>query len=152
MVGPLRVRCKRSIYDGFKVAAITAFPREKYGVLLGHRRGKRVEILDIWIPDGQERFATEHSLTADAVSNPAWREEAQAIADSEGLEVVGDLHSHCYRVRQGHERGREPSERDWSVSPVPWVLGICTVSKSPTDVWCSIAFWDSFPMAQVKLI
>ena len=151
MVRPLRVRCRKEIYEGFKVAAIAAFPREKYGVLMGKRSGKRVWIKDIWIPDDQKRFASDRVLLADAVSTPSWRQEAEAIADSEGLQVVGDIHSHCWRVRKFHERGREPSETDWRNAPVPWVLGICTVSKSSTEVWSSIAFWDSFPMADVEL-
>jgi proteasome lid subunit RPN8/RPN11 len=149
---PLRVKCRKVIYEGFKVAAIAAFPLEKYGVLLGKRSGRRVWIKDIWIPDNQEKWADEHTLLADAVRTPSWRQEAEAIADSEGLQVVGDIHSHCWRVRKVHERGREPSETDWRNSPVPWVIGICTVSKSPTEVWSSVAFWDSFPMAEVELI
>lgn len=148
----LRVKCKRDIYEGFKVASIAAFPREKYGVLLGKRSGKRVWIKDIWIPDDQQKWSEERALLADAVSTPSWRQEAEAIADSEGLQVVGDIHSHCWRVRKVHERGREPSETDWRHSPVPWVLAICTVSKSSTEVWSSVAFWDSFPMAEVELI
>jgi proteasome lid subunit RPN8/RPN11 len=152
MVRPLRVKCKKGIYEGFKVAAIASFPREKYGVLLGARQGTRVWIKDIWIPDDQKRWAEKRALLADAVNTPSWRQEAEAIADSEGLQVVGDIHSHCWRVRKVHERGREPSETDWRSSPVPWVIGICTVSKSPTEVWSSIAFWDSFPLAEVELV
>lgn len=148
----LRVKCRKKIYEGFKVAAIAAFPVEKYGVLMGKRSGRRVWIQDIWIPDSQEKWASEYALLADAVRTPSWRQEAEAIADSEGLQVVGDIHSHCWRVRKVHERGREPSETDWRNAPVPWVLGICTVSKSRTKVWSSIAFWDSFPMAEVELI
>jgi proteasome lid subunit RPN8/RPN11 len=152
MVRGLRVKCRKEIYEGFKVAAIAAFPVEKYGVLLGKRSGRRVWIKDIWIPDSQEKWASECALLADAVRTPSWRQEAEAIADSEGLQVVGDIHSHCWRVRKVHERGREPSETDWRNAPVPWVLGICTVSKSRTKVWSSVAFWDSFPMAEVELI
>jgi hypothetical protein len=120
-------------------------------VLLGRRCGRRVTVSDIWLPDNQALFASEGALVADAVSHPAWREEAQAIADSEGLEVVGDIHSHCYRVKGEHERGREPSETDWVKSPPRWLIGICTVSKGKKGVRSSVAFWDAAPPAQLEL-
>ena len=76
-----------------------------------------------------------------------WLEEAIAIADSEGLLIVADLHSHP------GINTREPSESDWDGSPAGWVQGICAVYKGDTGRKRAVVrFWPAVHPVQLRLV
>jgi len=148
---PVRVECSRRIVEDFKKLAIQAFDKEVYGVFLGRRQGNLVRIKDLWIPEKQENNTDGGAETI--MDRKSWREEVEAYADSTGLEVVGDIHSHCYRSPASD---RAPSETDWNgISGRPWVLGICTVvmrgrGRRQKLSWASVRLWPWIPQVVMK--
>jgi len=150
------ITCPKSIRETFKVAALDAFPREKYAVLFGRRKGNRVAVVDAWYPEDQRKFSTVDAMTADIISRKSWLQKAEDIAQSGGLTVVGDIHSHPHEVknRRLHYRDRSPSEKDWSrlwpagVQP-GWIVGICLISKSPRHTRVRVRLWPSLPETKV---
>lgn len=93
-----------------------------------------VRIKDIWYPDAKPVKGETDYLFA----RRGWLNEALAIADSAGLVIVADIHSHPDCL------SREPSEADWDASPHGWLQGICTVNKTDNGGRrASVRFWPS---------
>lgn len=152
------ISCPRSILNGFKAVALTAFPKERYAVLFGHFKKGGIEVKDIWHPEGQAKFCKSDGLLEDITSRKAWLTTAHDIAESEGLELVGDIHSHPYAVASSrcHETDSAPSQQDWRTSsksgfPAGGIMGICLISKSPGQTKISISFWPQIPRVMLRL-
>ena len=140
----IRVTCPRKIIADFKRGAKAAYPRELYAVLFGAINGDSVRISDVWYPPGGDKLVGE---TDYLFHRRQWLEEAIAIADSEGLLIVADLHSHP------GINTREPSESDWDGSPAGWVQGICAVYKGDTGRKRAVVrFWPAVHPVQLRLV
>jgi len=140
----LTVTCPRKIISDFKRGAKAAYPRELYAVLFGTINGGAVRISDVWYPPGGDQFIGK---TDYLFHRKQWLEEAMAIADSEGLVIVADLHSHP------NINTREPSESDWDASPEGWVQGICSVYKGETGhKRAAVRFWPAVPPVRLRLL
>jgi proteasome lid subunit RPN8/RPN11 len=140
----LRITCPRKIITEFKRGAKAAYPRELYAVLFGSINGNSVRISDVWYPPGGDRLVGE---TDYLFHRKQWLEEAMAIADSEGLVIVADMHSHP------NIETREPSESDWDGSPDGWVQGICAVYKAETGRRrATVRFWPAARPVRLRLI
>ncbi len=138
MISPITVEVSRPLLERFKREAKTAFPRETFAYLLGQDAGDQVHIEDLWFPEDVHVHSSEDMVDV----QPHWEFEAGAHAREEGLEVVGDIHSHPFRRRetQGTVPGREPSEGDLERG-VRRLTGICTVVESKRGLRASIRFW-----------
>jgi len=137
---------KRELANVFKRVARSHPGKEVYAVMLGHRNGSRVCFTDLWWPEDGPACAN-HLRTEDVFTKPNWLNEAQAIADSEGLELIGDIHSHAYPNQSTHIFDRAPSETDWLRSSPFWIRGICVVSTCDGRRRVSLKFWpDLRPM------
>ncbi len=140
---PLKVWCPRKILTDFKRAAKAVYPRELYAVLFGTINGDAVRISDVWYPPDAYEIKGE---TDYIFHRKAWLEESIAIADSAGLLVVADIHSHA------DVSSREPSEADWDASPEGWVQGICIVHRGPTGhKRASVRFWPTVRPVKLRL-
>ena len=140
----LRVHCPRKIIGDFKKAAKTAYPNELYAVLFGTIDEDAVQISDVWYPPAsdQSKASTDYVL-----HRKPWLDEAMAIADSAGLVIVADLHSHP------DARSREPSEADWDGSPDGWLQGICPVWRTDKRrKRASVRFWPSARPVRLRLL
>jgi proteasome lid subunit RPN8/RPN11 len=141
---PIRVTCPRRIITDFKRGAKAAYPRELYAVLFGAINGNSVRISDVWYPHDGDKLVGE---TDYLFHRKQWLEEAIAIADSEGLVIVADMHSHP------GINTREPSESDWDGSPDGWVQGICAVYKGETGrKRAAVRFWPTVHPVHLHLV
>ena len=87
-----------------------AWPLEAFAYLLGRRAGLAHFVEGIWLPADLERFSTPNSLSIPQ----RWMREALEHAEDEGLEVIGDIHSHPYPYSETNGAFVEaiPSEGD----------------------------------------
>lgn len=137
------VTVPRRLLDRFIRRAKQAAPLETYGILIGSSGGGRAEIVEIFIPEDQQRQATPDKI----VVEPSWIRRARRLARSLGASVIGDIHSHV-----GDRRIRfdcSPSESDWD-HLLPGVLGICAInSTSNGKMRARVRFWSS-PVVKTK--
>lgn len=124
MVREIRLEIPRRLVEQFKRQAKAAWPREAFAFLLGRDAGDVVEFEDLYVPDGIQ--ATETEIT----HNPAHMVEAREFAHDDGLDVVGDIHSHPRRYARwgGSLLERTPSEGDHEIG---WrgIAGVCVVAE-----------------------
>jgi len=135
-----RIICPRHLVEAFKQVALDRHPREAYAVFFGRFEGKLVEIRDVWYPEDQGQFATTGAIETIA-GRPAWWRKALDIAESEGLEIVGDIHSHP-ETDPGRLKDPSPSYADWNNYRGPkWIRAICVVCRRPRGVKYRVTFW-----------
>lgn len=127
----------RSIDRSIRLAAKAAYPCEMYAVLLGEI-GASVRVRDVWFPEMQPHEGWTHHL----FSRADLLDDGLAIADSAGLCLVADVHSHP-RVRTC-----EPSEADWAGVPVGWIHGVCAVRKTRAGMRTALKFWPSIEVVE----
>ena len=146
-----RIICPKSIIASFKRVALDHHPRETYAVLFGRIEGMTAEIKDIWYPEDQWKFATTHAVETVA-GCPSWWQKAADIAESEGLEVIGDIHSHP-ETDPVRLEDPSPSYCDWQTFRGPrWIRGICVVCKRPRSVRFRVTFWPPLVRAVVRYV
>jgi proteasome lid subunit RPN8/RPN11 len=140
----LRISCPRRIITDFKRGAKAVYPKELYAVLFGTINGSSVRISDVWYPPNCEMLEGE---TDYLFHRKQWLDEAMAIADSEGLVILADMHSHP------GINTREPSESDWDASPDGWVQGICAVYMGESGrKRAAVRFWPTVRPVQLRMV
>jgi proteasome lid subunit RPN8/RPN11 len=146
---PYRIVCPRRLVEDFKRVALDRHPREAYAVFFGRFEGTKVDIQDVWYPEDQGKFATTSAIETIA-GRPAWWMKALDIADSGGLEIVGDIHSHP-ETDPKRLKDPSPSYADWKIYQGPkWIRAICVVCKRPRSVKFRVTFWPPLPKAIVR--
>jgi proteasome lid subunit RPN8/RPN11 len=144
-----RIICTRPIIDAFKRVAIDRHPIEAYAVLFGRFDGTTVDVKDVWYPEDQGQFATTCAVET-INGRPAWWQKALDIAESEGLEIIGDMHSHPETDPKRLE-DPSPSYSDWqSYRGAKWIRVICVVCKRPRSVKSRVTFWPPLLKASVR--
>jgi hypothetical protein len=143
------------VVEDFKRAAKCAFPREAYGLLIGHDdpglRRRKVTVSEIYIPEDVTRHCTPQGTDVQL----RWIIEAAQRAKEAGAEVVGEIHSHPWTYAEWKASGRVP-ERHMSESDQDRVMrnkvsGICRVYETRTGkLRASVRFWP--PVVPVKLL
>ena len=136
-------RLSRQLYQKCR----EAFPCEEYAVLLGSVDGKGFEIEELYFPPERLR-----RLSPDTVHvKPSWLEDAHRLATGLGLEVIGEIHSHCYDVETEGAGGLDPSEADWDRASQLLaatrgrfrLMGIVRVLKKGEKLSCRSRFWPA---------
>lgn len=98
-------RLSRQLYKNCR----RIFPNEEYAILLGSQDGDETEIEELYFPPDRLE-----NLSPDFVfAKMSWFVDAGKLADALGLEILGEIHSHCYDEADGPAPGTEPSELDW---------------------------------------
>jgi len=144
------VSVPRALVEGFKRVAIDRHPKEAYAVLFGRMNGTRAEVLDLWYPEDQRKFATTR-ITETVLGRKQWLRKAIDIAESSGLSVVGDLHSHPVTNKECLD-DPAPSCLDWrNAWGQRWIMGICVVVKTPRRVFTRLKFWPPIQRPRVHL-
>ena len=144
-----RIICPRQVIESFKRVALDRHPREAYAIFFGRFDGMVAEIKDVWYPEDQGRFATANAIET-ITGRAAWWQKAVDIAESDGLEIIGDIHSH---PETDPERLKDPSPsyQDWQNYRGPrWIRGICVVCKRPRSVKFRVTFWPPLLRAVVR--
>lgn len=125
----------------------TAFPNEEYAILLGTQNGDDFEIDELYFPP--ERLS---NMSPDRVNTKmSWFEDAYKLAQGLGLEVLGEIHSHCYDTSIEGYPGVDPSETDWDRSHILReitggkfrLMGIVRVLKKGGKLSCRSRFWPA---------
>lgn len=123
------------------------FPNEEYAILIGKKVPEGLEVHHLYFPT--ERL---NDLSPDHVNTKVnWFETAQEMANTLNLEVLGDVHSHCYVVEEDGMAGTDPSEADWEwaqamryVSGGKYrLLGVVRILKKGGKVSCRTRFWPA---------
>jgi len=131
------------------------FPTEEYAILLGTQDGDEFSIEDLYFPP--ERLLT--STAEQIVRNFSWFETATKLANLQGYEVLGDIHSHCYDFAEYDDIGPYPSEQDWDGGKILRnltfgeyrLIGIVRVLKKGDRLACRSRFWPAIdPPVTVK--
>jgi hypothetical protein len=135
----MRVVYSRSLMDKFRAEAKRIFPKEAFAVLLGRRGDDSVRVTQLYIPEAQEKSCTRTKVHR---AN-AWLGEARRLADTAGIDVLGEIHSHAETSVWQHDRA--PSEVDWDrAADVSVVHGICSVRKYPSGRMVALVkFWPA---------
>ena len=130
----------------FHKAAKLLFPNEEYAILLGRETAEGFCIDHLYFPT--ERL---NSQSPDYVKvRPNWFETAQEMAEMLELEVIGDIHSHCYEEIDS-TAGTDPSEADWEYAEsqrlesagIYRLMGIVRVLKKGDKLSCRTRFWPA---------
>jgi hypothetical protein len=136
-------RLSRQLYSKCRAA----FPNEEYAVLLGTHSGQEYEIEELYFPP--ERLKR---MSPDAVYvKDSWLNDAHRLAQGLGLEVLGEIHSHCYDVELEGAGGLDPSEADWDRANQMKaatkgrfrLMGIVRVLKKGEKLGCRCRFWPA---------
>ena len=130
----------------FYQKAKTAFPNEEYAILLGKKTPTGFRVDHLYFPT--ERLNDQHPEHVNAKMN--WFETAQEMANTLNLEVLGDMHSHCYYEIDGFA-GTDPSEADWEwaeslklISGGKYrLLGIVRLLEKGGKTRCATRFWPA---------
>lgn len=118
MLRPIKVEVPRSVARQFRELSKRQFPKEAFAVLIGRSAGTIVEVEELWIPDDLD----EHTSTLEVRVQLDWWKDANKAAKELGLEIVGDIHSHCYelaeltgicQVTENKQRERRARIRFW---------------------------------------
>lgn len=129
------IHCPRRIISGFQAVALSRCPKEAYAILFGKIRRSSARVMDIWYPEDQSRYATSNG-TETIFGRRTWISSAYAIAESEGLQVIGDIHSHPTKSKE-LLADPSPSYTDWMLGRGErWIRAICVVrwnSRSVTE-------------------
>ena len=124
-----------------------AFPVEEYDILIGKRTRNDFRVDFLYFPVDRLNGSTPDYVKTDV----NWFETAQEMANTLNLEVLGDIHSHCYIVEEDGTAGTDPSEADWewaeSMKQVSGgkykLLGIVRVLKKKGKMSCRTRFWPA---------
>ncbi len=122
----IRIEIPRAVKAKFRRKAREAFPKETYAYLFGRRAGGLYIVEDLWVPPDVEKHCTKSFVFI----QEHWEVAAYEEAKEEGLEVIGDIHSHpqAFKIWNGSEAENVPSIGDhregWS-----GICGICLVSE-----------------------
>ena len=135
----------------FYSRAKIAFPNEEYAICLGRSLiGGNFRIEKLYFPT-----ARLNDQSPDRVDvQPGWFETAAEMAVTDGMEVIGDIHSHCYEAIDEGGADTTPSKDDWkwaeAMSTVTFgkyrIMGIVRVQKSREKVICSNQFWPAIEL------
>ncbi len=139
-------RLSRLFYKKSRIA----FPNEEYAILLGTEEESGFSIEDLYFPP--ERLL--HASPDRVIRHFTWFEAAQKIADLQGLEVLGDIHSHCYDFAECDDIGPYPSEQDWDGGQILRnltlgeyrLIGIVRVLKKGDRMACRSRFWPAIDL------
>jgi proteasome lid subunit RPN8/RPN11 len=145
----ITIVCPRQFIREFEAFALSKHPREVYAAFFGRRTRKLIEVCDVWYPEDQAAYSSTLGLFCDVYSRP-WRNRAEAIAESHGLDIVGDIHSHPETVNSAGKLFRDaiPSELDLRQIrrlSRPSVMGITVVGISPRKRIVRTKLWLIFP-------
>lgn len=103
MAGIFEIHCDPRWLKEFRTEAKKRFPREVYGIFFGEfveNRIMEVEKLVICPPNREK--SSQSSVQID----PDWITEVVRGARLQGLQPIGDIHSHCSHI--GNENYAEP--------------------------------------------
>lgn len=124
----------------------TAFPNEEYAILLGTEDRGYFEIDELYFPPAR----LDNMLPNKVKAKSSWFADANRLAQHLGLEVLGEIHSHCYEKTENYP-GLEPSEDDWDRGDALLVLtggefrlmGIVRVLREGSKLACRTRFWPA---------
>jgi hypothetical protein len=149
-IEPLRLKFPVRLDAEFKYEAKKKFPKETLAYVLGSiTKGQIIACEELFWPDNS--IGSEN----DIIVKDHWLREAQDSAKEQGLEVIGSIHSHPWKYKEGNMNwppDRAPSENDYdSVLIHAGMLGICVVQEMANHkLRASIRFWS--PMLNVKTV
>ena len=131
-----------------------AFPDEEYAILLGKKTREGFRIDYLYFPTERLNDRSPDFVNVDQ----NWFETAQEMANTLNLEVLGDIHSHCYAADEdGFGAGTDPSEADWewaeamkTISGGKYrLLGIVRVLKKGNKLSCRTRFWPAVDLPTI---
>jgi len=141
----MRVKVSRRLLNHFRAEGKRVYPREAFAVLIGKLAGDRAIITDLFIPEGQERYASNTQVKVPR----AWWEQANEFAKADGLIVLGDIHTHNETSKFTHDTA--PSEADWDMESGP-LHGICSIRRHPTGrMVARIRFWPADALVETRI-
>lgn len=147
----MNVDFPKKLIEQFKRSAKKRFPIEDFAFILGTRLNSKLVVKYLWFPHDREQHTTD-----EAVFTPVhWITGVKQIALDRGLEVLGDIHSHCFEDRMDCI----PSEHDLDHPEIMEFLSegeesfqaICTVWKTPKTKRAAIRLWPIFKKIKTKL-
>lgn len=152
----IKVEVPKGIRRSFIRVAKKVFPIENYGIFLGTINDEGiVKIKDIYYPpDVAEQSSENH------VDRPErWFQAAQEYGEPDGLLVVGDIHSHCYKEKEADEACHAPSEQDWIGAEFVnkefvhsyCVFAVCKIVERHKKLRASIKFWPVIRDVRTKI-
>lgn len=145
------IRVDPRLLAEFRAAAKKNFPKETYGVFLGHLDEPGVvEIEEILIcPREQTVKSTQWVIIPDE----NWLREVEKRAKNDDLAVVGDIHSHCSTDENGFSCETAPSEGDWAAVPryqylfsgTYTFMAIMALHRAAVKIRSKVNFWPLLP-------
>lgn len=136
-LSPIQLAVPEKLVREFKAKAKELFPREKYALVLGELGDQaQLKVAEFYYPRLK-------SNARNVFLEPEVLAEANEYAKEHDMQVLGDIHSHCYDSEfvshGGTDRAR--SEADHYYAPLFIVQGICVVTKYPKVVRASVKWW-----------
>ena len=134
------------IERGFVRAAKKAFPREEIAYVVGHLSEDTATVEDLLIPPQSALIRRRDSISVCDV----WLTEAHESMEEDGLEMLGDIHSHTYVLKEyaDLEPDCAPSEYDldtqWGI-----VHGICGIMASRSRLKGRIRWWGNLRTLEI---
>lgn len=120
-----------------------AWPYETMAILLGHdsirRKDRHIEIHDLYVPEDLDKHCTTNRIYL----QDHWYAEAVEAAKDDGLEVVGDIHSHPYIEYEA--TACAPSRQDLETYHWDGLTGIVNIWMSKRGLRHFVKFWGPMP-------
>lgn len=153
----MTVHLPRRLWNSLRIAARDAFPNEEFAILLGKRlKNKDYQIKYLFFPPN--RSDTEDPVYVNTQN--IWYEAAEKLAKQFKLEVLGDIHTHCYdSSKVVGVPGAHPSEIDWigaeslrlQTGGKYRLMGIVRVLKKGKRMLCTVRFWPAISLPITKI-
>lgn len=113
--------------------------------MLGTYDGKSYVVDRLVWPDLLADNANEDTVFV----RPEWWSNAAETAKAHGLQVIGDIHSHCYGQPVDDHA---PSQSDWDRLDREFIQGICVVTETKAGKKrASLKFWATPPNVTLKV-
>ena len=144
----IKAEMSRTLLREIKKFCKAAFPKERFGFLLGIDVGDLLVVEQVYWPDDQEQYAGREIVY---VPDHWYLDAAQEAAD-EDLKILGDLHSHLYpndsfgSFRADAVQSEEDLTNQWGR-----LHGVCAINQRASGVLVArFRLWHSTPQLEVE--
>jgi proteasome lid subunit RPN8/RPN11 len=153
----LNVTISQRLLRQFYRRARAAYPLETYCVCLGRLVGKNaISIEELVFPDAEDVIQHEDFV----IPAPAWLYAVREATKQLDIDVVGDLHSHCYEVKPNETFDMAMSEADFGWAqhcqkiywPTYSCTGIAVIHKKGEKLHSRTKFWPLTPEMHTKIV
>ena len=145
-IGSVVIQVTKRLTEEFKKKAKQTFPNEAFAYLLGTSDAEKIVVERLFFPVNADAHCGPNFVHV----QPEWWKEAKKEAKHNGMSLIGDIHSHPYKVH-AKNTDTSPSETDWDSLINGHIMAICVIKQLKNGhLRARTKFWGPMPQVKVK--